>query len=58
MAGLSPGDLEDMLLDQCYSDFKIICKVVNFPVHKIILSGGSAYFRMLFNSSFKVNSND
>lgn len=47
------ANLERMRLDSSYSDVVIIIDDYKFPCHKVILAGGSPYFKSMFASGME-----
>lgn len=54
MAGVPGGDMERTLYTGEYADFRISCNGAIFPVHKMVLGSASDFFRVMFESDFKV----
>lgn len=54
MAGISISVYEELLRTSEHSDFTIRCQGAEFKVHKVILGGGSDFFKALFRSECKV----
>lgn len=46
--------MERTLYSGEYADFRISCNGAIFPVHKMVLGSASDFFRIMFESDFKV----
>jgi hypothetical protein len=55
MASITFDEGKEMLKTGYLSDFKITCKGVTFPVHKVLIARKSKFFQICVDGKFKAS---